>query len=412
MTPNQVSAGELLQLIRSGRARTRADLQRATGLSRSTVGHRLDVLNRAGWLRHTSGTSTGGRPSACILFDPSHASVIAVDLETRHARIAVLDLAGTILAEHVRLLDITEGPDEVLEQLAAWFPELIAAAGVAATHVCGIGLSVPGPVDWETGRVVEPPVMPGWDRYPVRERLQKAYADHVGPSMEDGPVPVFVDNDANLMALAEHQASHADCSAFVLVKVSTGIGAGVVVGNDVYRGVDGGAGDIGHIRLHDRSDALCMCGSYGCLAAVASGRALAKELSALGMDTTTGHDVKRLLDEGQPDAVRLAREAGRRAGEVLVTVVTLLNPGVLMLAGDLSGVPFMTGVRELLYQRAMPRTTANLQIVTSRLGEHAGLIGAAAMVVELLYAPARADARLNRLVLADQASPPPQTGTS
>jgi predicted NBD/HSP70 family sugar kinase len=399
MTPSQVSAGGLLQLIRTGRANTRADLQRVTGLSRSTVGQRLDLLNRAGWLRHTVGASTGGRPSHRIVFDPTHASVIAVDLETRHARAAVLDLAGTILAEHTAPLDISDGPDAVLNQLACWFPELIAAAGVDATHVCGIGLSVPGPVDWETGQVIEPPIMPGWDRYPVRERLQKAYAHHVGPSMGEGPVPVFVDNDANLMALAEQQVNHRDCSAFVLVKVSTGIGAGVVVGGNVYRGIDGGAGDIGHIRLHDQPDVLCMCGFHGCLAAVASGRALARELTALGLDSSSGSDVKRLLAEGHPDAIRLAREAGRRAGEVLVTVVTLLNPGVLMLAGDLSGVPFMTGVRELLYQRAIPRTTANLQVVTSRLGDHAGVIGAASMVVESLYAPDRADARLDRLAL-------------
>ncbi|MFI5992294.1 ROK family protein [Streptomyces sp. NPDC051362] len=399
MTPNQVSAGELLQLIRGGRANTRADLQRATGLSRSTIGQRLDLLNRAGWLRHSTGTSTGGRPSHQIVFDPTHASVIAVDLETRHARAAVLDLAGTILAEHTGPLDITDGPDEVLDQLSSWFPDLIAAAGTETTHICGIGLSVPGPVDWETGRVVEPPIMPGWDQYPIRERLQKAYAQHVGLSAEDGPVPVFVDNDANLMALAEHQANHQDCSAFVLIKASTGIGAGVVIGNQVFRGVDGGAGDIGHIRLHDRPDALCMCGSYGCLAAVASGRALARDLTELGLHPTSGSDVRRLLAEGQPDAIRLARDAGRRAGEVLVTVVALLNPGVLMLAGDLSGVPFMTGVRELLYQRAMPRTTANLQVVTSRLGDHAGLIGAASMVVEILYSPARADTRLARLTL-------------
>jgi predicted NBD/HSP70 family sugar kinase len=285
----------------------------------------------------------------------------------------------------------------VLDRLAGWFPDLIAAAGIDAAHVCGIGLSVPGPVDRETGRVVEPPIMPGWDRYPIRERLQKAYADHVGASAEDGPVSVLVDNDANLMALAEHQAGHRDCSAFVLVKVSTGIGAGVVVGNKVYRGVDGGSGDIGHIRLHDRPDALCMCGSHGCLAAVASGRALARQLSALGVPTASGSDVRRLLAEGHPDAIRLAREAGRRAGEVLVTVVTLLNPGVLMLAGDLSGAPFMTGVRELLYQRAIPRTTANLQVVTSRLGDRAGVIGAGAMVVEFQYSSARADARLHRV---------------
>ncbi|MEV1026493.1 ROK family transcriptional regulator [Streptomyces sp. NPDC050264] len=407
-TPSPASSGRLLQLIRSGQANTRADLQRATGMSRSTVGLRLDDLNRAGWLRQDTGTSTGGRPSHRLAFDPGHAAVIAIDLETRYARAAVLDLAGTVLAEHRAELDIGDGPDRVLDQLARWFPELLAAAGTPAHRVCGIGLSVPGPVDWETGQVVQPPIMPGWDRYPIRERMQEAYAQHVGPSMEGTEataVPVFVDNDANLMAFAEQRTSHPDCSAFVLVKVSTGIGAGVVVNDDIYRGIDGGAGDIGHIRLHDRPDALCMCGSYGCLAAVASGRALAKGLSDLGLDVTPGADVKALLDQGHPDAVRLARDAGRRVGEVLVTVVTLLNPGVLMLAGDLSGIPFMTGVRELLYQRAMPRTTAHLNVVTSRLGEHAGLIGAAAMVVDVLYAPERADARLRALA----ATPPVRT---
>ncbi|MEU0227038.1 ROK family protein [Streptomyces sp. NPDC006284] len=397
MTSGQASAGALLQLIRSGRANTRADLQHATGLSRSTVGQRLDLLNRAGWLRHSTGESTGGRPSHRIAFDPTHASVVAFDLETRHARAAVVDLSGAILAEHTGPMDISAGPEHVLDGLAEWFPDLIAAAGVPASHVAGVGLSVPGPVDWESGRVIEPPIMPGWDRYPIRERLQKAYAARMGLGPQADAVPVLVDNDANLMALAEHQADHRDCSSFVLLKVSTGIGAGVVIGDSLYRGIDGGAGDIGHIRLHDRSDALCMCGSHGCLAAVASGRAIAKELSALGLDTASGRDVRRLLNEGHPDAVRLAREAGRRVGEVLVTVVTLLNPGVLMIAGELSGVPFLTGVRELVYQRAMPRATANLQVVTSRLGDHAGLIGAAAMVVEHLYSPAGADARLERL---------------
>ncbi|MFD9006950.1 ROK family protein [Streptomyces sp. NPDC059582] len=397
LTPTQISAGDMLHLIRGGRANTRADLQRITGLSRSTVGQRLDLLNQAGWLKHIAGSSTGGRPSQQIVFDPRHASVIAVDLEITHARAAVLDLGGTILAENTGPLDISEGPEAVLDQLARWFPDLIAAAGVDAARVCGIGLSVPGPVQWETGLVIDPPVMPGWDRYPIRRRLQKAYAEHVGPSMEDGPIPVFVDNDANLMALAEHQAGHRDCTAFVLVKVSTGIGAGVVVDGTVFRGIDGGAGDIGHIRLHDRCDVLCMCGSHGCLGAVASGRALARDLSALGTPATSASDVQRLLADGHPDALRLAREAGRRAGEVLVTVVSLLNPGVLMIAGELCGAPFMTGVRELLYQRAFPRATANLQVVTSRLGDHAGVIGAAAMVVEILYSPDRAEARLNRL---------------
>jgi predicted NBD/HSP70 family sugar kinase len=403
MSGNQASAGHLLRLIRSGRATTRGELQRATGLSRSTVGQRLDQLFRAQWLREGApgAVSSVGRPSATLEFDGSHAVVLAATLETRHARAAVCDLTGQVLAEHTGPLVIEDGPDAVLDRLARWFGPLLEKAGARPRTVCGVGLSVPGPVDFGAGQVVQPPIMPGWDRYPVADRMRRALAEHVGATGA-GPeeeLPVLVDNDANLMAYAEQHHGYPDCAAFLLVKVSTGIGAGLVVDGEVYRGIDGGAGDIGHIRLHDRPDALCRCGSYGCLAAVASGRALAGQLDAAGIPTASGSDVRSHLAAGHPDAVRLAREAGRRVGEVLVTVVTVLNPGVLMIAGELAGSPFVTGVRELLYQRAMPRTTAHLEVVTSRLGDRAGLRGAAGIVVEHLYAPERADARLAALGL-------------
>ncbi|MDT0345248.1 ROK family transcriptional regulator [Streptomyces litchfieldiae] len=393
---NQASAGHLLQLIRNGTATTRGELQRVTGLSRSTVAHRLDQLFRAGWIRETAGdpvdAPTGGRPSLRLEFDASHAVVLVADLETRHARAAVLDLGGAMLAEHSGSLMINQGPDEVLDRLAQWFALLLEKVGLTGDAVCGIGLSVPGPVDVVSGQVVQPPIMPGWDRYPMPDRMRRAFAAHVSGG---GPeIPVLVENDANLMAYAEQRLGYPDCSAFLLVKVSTGIGAGVVVDGEMYRGIDGAAGDIGHIRLSDHPHALCRCGSYGCLAAVASGRALAEQLTAAGVPTASGSGVRDQLAIGQPDAVRLAREAGQLVGGVLATVVTLLNPGVLMIAGDLSGPPFLTGVRELLYQRAMPRTTAYLQVVTSRLGDRAGLAGAGAMVVESLYAPDRADSRL------------------
>ncbi|NLU71592.1 ROK family protein [Streptomyces sp. HNM0575] len=399
MTGNQASAGHLLRLIRDGSATTRGALQRATGLSRSTVGHRLDQLFAAGWLREGAAEPVegpgGGRPSTRLEFDAGHAVVLAADLGTRHAGAAVVDLSGRVLAERSGAMLISDGPDRVLDALARWFADLLEETGTPPERVCGIGLSVPGPVDWASGLVVQPPIMPGWDGFPIRERLQEAWARHI--SSEEPAAPVLVDNDANLMAYAEQRAAHRDCAAFLLVKVSTGIGAGVVAGGRLYRGIDGGAGDIGHIRLHDRPEALCMCGSYGCLAAVASGRALAAQLTEAGVATDSVSGVRDRLAAGQPDAVRLAREAGRRVGEVLVTVVTLLNPGVLMIAGELAGTPFLTGVRELLYQRAMPRTTAHLTVVTSRLGERAGLLGAAAIVVEDLYSPDRADARLAAL---------------
>jgi predicted NBD/HSP70 family sugar kinase len=233
--------------------------------------------------------------------------------------------------------------------------------------------------------------MPGWDGYDIRGRLGRAFAERTGGTAD---LPVLVDNDANLMAYGEQRTGHPDCSAFVLVKVSTGIGAGVVVDGRIYRGIDGGAGDIGHIRVPGGADALCRCGSYGCLAAVASGGAVARRLAEAGAPAASGSDVRDLLAAGHPEAAALARQAGRLVGEVLATVVTLLNPGVLMIAGDLAGTPFLTGVRELLYQRALPRSTAHLEVVTSQLGERAGLIGAGALVVEHLYAPERVEERL------------------
>ncbi|EGX55923.1 ROK family transcriptional regulator [Streptomyces zinciresistens K42] len=378
--------------MRSGRAVTRGALQQATGLSRATVGHRLDRLFRAGWLREGAGgpvgSPLGGRPAVTLEFDDAHAVVLAADLDTRHARAAVVSLSGGILAEHSGTLLVEDGPDAVLGDLGHWFAALLEKAGRAPRQVCGIGLAVPGPVDSATGRVVQPPIMPGWDGYDIRERLAGAFARAAGAA----PVPVLVDNDANLMAYGEQRTGFADCSAFVLVKVSTGIGAGVVVDGSVYRGVDGGAGDIGHIRVG--TDARCRCGAQGCLAAVASGGAVARRLAATGVPAASGSDVRDLLAAGHPGAAALAREAGRQVGDVLATVVTLLNPGVLMIAGDLAGTAFLTGVRELLYQRALPRSTAHLSIVTSRLGERAGLVGAAALVVEHLYAPESVEERL------------------
>ncbi|MEB8343593.1 ROK family protein [Streptomyces endophyticus] len=400
MAGNQASAGELLHLVRSGRATTRGALQEVTGLSRATVGQRLDRLFRAGWLREGAAgpvnSRLGGRPSIRLEFDDAHAVVLAADLDTRHARAAVLSLTGEVLAEHMDTLTVDDGPERVLSQLGGWFGDLLRKADRSPGLVCGIGLAVPGPVDFDSGRVVQPPIMPGWDGYDIAGRLARAAAEGAGTPAD---VPVLVDNDANLMAYGEQRTGHPDCRAFALVKVSTGIGAGVVVDGAIYRGIDGGAGDIGHIRVPDGADALCKCGSYGCLAAVASGRAVARRLSGVGVPAASGSDVRELLAAGHPEALRLAREAGRGVGEVLATVVTLLNPGVLMIAGDLAGTAFLAGVRELLYQRALPRSTAHLDVVTSRLGERSALIGAGALVVEELYAPARAERRLAALGL-------------
>jgi predicted NBD/HSP70 family sugar kinase len=386
---NQSSAGHLLWLVRTGRARTRGELQAYTGLSRSTITQRIDLLRATGYLV-ASGVeeSTGGRPAELLEFNTRHGVVLLADLGGNHARAAVvgvggLSAGGQPLAEEHEPIKIGEGPESVLGWVDAAFHRLLAKTGRDAAQVRGIGVGVPGPVEFEAGMVTQPPIMPGWDGYPIAEHLKAAWG-----------CPVYVDNDANLMALGEQSVHYPDCPTLVLVKVATGIGAGVVADGRVYRGIDGGAGDIGHVRLHEYPQARCECGLYGCLAAVASGLALAQRLTAGGTPTKSGPELIERIRSGHGEAVHLARAAGKLVGEVLATVVCLLNPGVLVIAGDLADIHFVTGVREVLYQVALPRSTRHLQVTTSRLGAQAAVAGGHAMVIDQVYAPAAVDAQL------------------
>lgn len=373
------SAGDLLQLVRTGQATTRKALLTRSGLSRTTLTARLDRLQAAGLLSEGGQEdSTGGRPARQLRFDEEHAVVLAASVDTMHAEAALTDLAGLRLAHRAGDLRVADGPEPVLGRIAEWFEELLAGVD---RPVCGVGISVPGPVEPGRGRVTQPPIMPGWDGYPIDAHLGARFG-----------APVLVDNDANLMALGEHRVRYPDTAALVVVKASTGIGAGLVIGGEVYRGIDGGAGDIGHVRLPGHEDALCLCGSLGCLAAVAGGGALAARLTELGLPTTSGSGVRERILAGEPAAVRLAEEAGRQVGEVLATLVCVVNPGVLVIAGDLAEPHFVAGVREVLYKRALPRSTRNLRVEIGGRGE--ALAGAVAMVVETEFAPAAVDRRL------------------
>jgi predicted NBD/HSP70 family sugar kinase len=372
----------LLWLVRTGKARTRAELQKRTGLSRSTVRQRLEPLFDLGYLRAEGvEDSTGGRPSALLEFNDNGVVLIA-DLDTADARLVVVDLAGRRLAEETVRMAIADGPHPVLDTVDARFRSLLSQTGRPLEHVRGIGVGVPGPVEFDTGTVRQPPIMPGWDGFSISSFLAERWN-----------VPALADNDANLMALGEYSKNYSNSSAVVLIKVSAGIGSGLVFNSNVLRGVDGGAGDIGHIRLHGQ-DALCMCGSRGCLAAVASGGALARRLTELGVPTPSSRELAAHLAAGRPEALQLAREAGQLIGDVLTTVVCLMNPEVLVIAGDLADTHFVTGVREVIYQNALPRATRHLAVTSSQLGDMAGVHGAQAMVMDAVYAPAAVDARL------------------
>jgi len=388
--PADLGAGALLSLIRDHGAMTRGDLVRRTGLARSTVGQRVDALLAHELVRESAGgVSTGGRPPAVLAFNHDAGVVLAADLGATHARLAVCDLAGTPLAELAGDQDIAAGPHAVLGWVHARFLELLREAGRAAEEVRGIGVGVPGPVEFSTGEPVNPPIMPGWNGFSVRSWFRERF-----------PVPVLVDNDVNVMALGEHAMHWRGTDHLLLVKVGTGIGCGIVSEGHIYRGAKGAAGDIGHVRLAGRHDAVCRCGNVGCLEAVAGGRALAQRLAAEGFDVVNSRDVVRLVRAGEPLAVRMVREAGRAVGDVLASCVNFFNPAAIVVGGDLAETHehLLAGIRETIFRRSPPLATHDLRIVPSVLGDRAGVIGASLLVVEHVLAPDAVDQAIRMAV--------------
>ena len=377
------SAGALLGLIRDEVAVTRADLARETGLARSTVAQRVDALLAQGLVYEAGGSaSTGGRPPTVLAFNRDAGVVLVADLGATHARVAVSDLAGAPLAERAADLDIALGPEHALAWVAERFAELLDEVGRSSDDVRGIGIGVPGPVEFDSGRRVNPPIMPGWDDFPIHDWFASRYG-----------APVLVDNDVNIMALGEYWSRWRDTDHLLFVKVGTGIGCGVITDGRIHRGAQGAAGDIGHIHVPDHDDVICRCGNLGCLEAIAGGGAMAARLTELDIPADNSRDVVRHVRDGRPEAMRLVRQAGRELGGVLASAVNFFNPGVIVIGGDIAHADehLLAGVREVVYRRSTALATRSIRIARSTLDDRAGVIGAAVMVIEAVLAPDAVD---------------------
>src|SRR3954447_22643493 len=406
-----LGAGSMLRLIRDGEAVTRAALARRTGLARSTVAQRVDALLAHPLVLAAGGEpSPGGRPATVLAFNPRAGVVLVADLGATHSRLAVSDLAGTPLAERAYDSDVAREPEIVLAWVHERFQELLAVVERDRTDVRGIGLGVPAPVAFSRGEPVAPPMMPGWDGFSIPDWFSPFY-----------DAPVLVDNDVNIMALGEHWTHWRDCEHLLFVKIGTGIGCGIVSDRRIHRGAQGAAGDIGHVRLGGHTDVVCRCGNVGCLEAVAGGRALAAQLTAAGLEATSSRDVVRpgraggraraaqltaagleatssrdvvrLVGAGEPQAIAAVRDAGRYLGEVLAECINFFNPGAIVIGGDISEAhqQLLAGVREVAFGRSLPMATRDLRMGCSQLGDRAGVIGAAIMVVEHVLAPETVD---------------------
>jgi predicted NBD/HSP70 family sugar kinase len=379
-----MSAGDIYALIRERRDVTRAEIGQLTGLSRTAVSARVSALAAQGLvIEQELAPSTGGRPASFVTFNADGGVVLSAAIGRSRTRLAVCNLAGDILAA----TDIDQepglGPDDLMPDIVKRLDALLDDSGHRDDRIYGVGLSLPGTVDRERGCSLDSPIMSGWDGVP----LPPYFAELIN-------APVILDNDANVITLAERRGDRRAFDDLLVLKASTGLGAGIIAGGSLQRGSVQAAGEFGHNKTPAAAGVPCRCGDTGCLEAIAGGWALVRALQDDGRAVGHLRDVVELANSGDPDARRMIRDSGRLVGEVLAAAVNLLNPAVLVVAGDMAGAYdiFVAGLRETLYGNATALATRVLQVVPSTYGDRSGVIGSATMVLDEVLSPAAVDA--------------------
>jgi len=379
---------QLLRLLRDQGAVSRAELADRLAVPRPRLLAELERLVAAGYVAEAGlAASRGGRRSTLVELNPD-LRFAAVDLGATSIDIEVVNGRLEPVVAYAEPADIRSGPRVILNRVN----ELLAKARSdgAYERLTAVGIGVPGPVSFRDGVPVSPPIMPGWDRFPVREFLTREHG-----------CPAVVDNDVNIMAIGERHGGVAhSVDDFLFVKIGTGIGCGIYLSGGVYRGTDGCAGDIGHIQV-DAHGPICSCGNVGCLEALFGGAALAREATAAARTgaspalaerlasagTVTARDVAEGASEGDVTCIRLIRDGGRRVGTVLAGLVSFVNPSMIVIGGGLAqlGHILLAEIRSVVYRRSLPLATGNLPVVLSELGSRAGVTGAAVLASDLAF---------------------------
>jgi glucokinase-like ROK family protein len=330
--------------------------------------------------------SSGGRRAENLQLNGALGVLVGIDIGATSLDLAVLGPDLQPLAQCAEAADVLQGPGVVLARVRVLMRELLAQCGLDASKVMGIGIGVPGPVNFQIGQLVNPPLMPAWDGFSIREALREDYA-----------APVFVDNDVNLMALGELWRLKRTLSNFLVIKVGTGIGCGIVCHGEVYRGAAGSAGDVGHICV-DQEGPRCHCGNVGCVEVMAAGPAIARMAVEAAEAGESAMLAERLRAQGRLDALDVAhagragdaaanaiiQRAGNLLGQMLASVVNFFNPSHVFIGGGIThiGPLFLAAVRQSVYQRSLALSTRHLEIQYTPLGAQAGLIGAGVLAMQ------------------------------
>ncbi|CAM5613503.1 transcriptional regulator [Streptomyces avidinii] len=361
----------VVRAVRLAGSLTQAEIARTTGLSAATVSNIVRELKEAGTVEVTD-TSAGGRRARSVSLSGDAGIVIGVDFGHTHLRVAVGNLAHQVLAEESEPLDVDASWAEGFDRAEALVGRLIEGIGVGLGKVIGVGLGVPGPIDVESGTLGSTAILPGWAGINPRQELSRRLG-----------VPVYVDNDANLGALGELVwGSGRGVKDLAYIKVASGVGAGLVINGQIYRGPGGTAGEIGHITL-DESGPVCRCGNRGCLETFAAARYVLPLLQGTHGPELTMERVVELARGGDPGCRRVITDVGRHIGSGVASLCNLLNPSRVVLGGSLAdaGELVLAPIRESVGRYAIPSAARQLSVLTGSLGGRAEVLGALALVL-------------------------------
>ena len=366
----------IVDFLRTNGTASRAELARRTGLSRSTVSTLVADLQRRGLVVERAGQFAGegqpGRPAALLELDPSAAAAVGIDFDHDKVRVAVSDLSRSVLAEATAPHDVDHDAQGALALAAELVEQVLEQAGVDRDRLLGVGVALAGPIDHDKGALHPSDVLPGW-----------ANVDAAGELEQRLDTPAYVDNDANLGALAEVTLGAGRNARFAAyVSISSGIGAGIVVDGRPYHGHRGTAGEIGHVVV-DPQGPICRCGNRGCLETLASGPALLKLVQDSRDGELSVREMIELARDGDAGCRRAIADAGQVVGRVVAGLVNLFSPEMVVIGGDLgeAGDLMLDPLREAVRRDALPAAAEGLKVVAGELGERANLLGALALVL-------------------------------
>jgi predicted NBD/HSP70 family sugar kinase len=363
----QSNRERLLHLLRSHGAMTQAQLARASGLSPATVSSIARELREEGWV---DDVGTGGKRTALSLSRTAGVAV-GIDFDHSHVRVAIADLAHTVLAEASEPLDVDHEAEEGIGLAGKLVRELLHDVGVSPDRVTGVGMGVPGPLRRDTGQIGDSAILPGW----IGARPEAMMSEELG-------LDVRVGNDANLGALAEIVwGAGRGCSELLYVKVASGVGAGLVLNGRLYEGHAGTAGEIGHVTV-DESGPVCRCGNRGCLEVYAGAEAVLDPLRRRHGASITLRQVIALAQEGDLGCQRVIADAGRSLGLAIAGTCNLLAPERVIVGGELAAAgEILLDPLRTVAQRAAIASLRATPVLQGVLGERAEVLGAVALVL-------------------------------